>query len=44
MPELQYIWRTYSQAGRLCGSWAPILRTRGLTVKETSTISSSVGS
>ena len=38
------IWRQYSAGGSVSGSWAAILRTRGLTVNVTSTISSSVGS
>ena len=44
MPELQKIWRMYSGSGSVAGSWAAILRTRGLTVNVTSTISSRVGS
>ena len=44
MPELQKICRWYSHIDKLCGSCAAILRTRGLTVNDTSTISSSVGS
>ena len=44
MPVLQKICRWYSHIGRVCGSWAAILRTRGFTVNDTSTISSSVGS
>ena len=44
MPELQNICRIYSLGDSPDGSCAPILRSRGLTVKVTSTISSSVGS
>ena len=43
MPELQKIWRKYSQIGSAPGSCAAILRTRGVTVNTTSTISSRVG-
>ena len=44
MPELQKICRIVFRSGQLSGSCAAIRRTRGLTVKVTSTISSSVGS
>jgi hypothetical protein len=44
MPELQNIWRQYSEGGSRFGSCAAIERTRELTVNVTSTISSSVGS
>ena len=43
-PEPQKIWRKYSDIGRVWGSCAAMRRTLGLTVKVTSTISSSVGS
>src|SRR4029453_4084667 len=43
-PELQNNCLKYSIHGSACGSCAAIFRTRGLTVKVTSTISSSVGS
>ena len=44
MPEPQKIWRKYSTTGRVSGLCAAIWRTRGMTVKVTSTISSKVGS
>ena len=43
MPEAQKICRMYSKNGNSSGSWAAILRTRRLTVKVTSTISSRFG-
>ena len=40
IPELQNIWRLYSQIGSVLGSCAAMRLTRGLTVKATSTRSS----
>ena len=42
-PEPQKIWRMYSGRESVSGSWAAIRRIFGLTVKVTSTSSSSVG-
>ena len=44
MPELQKIWRQYSTGDRSLGECAAMRRVRDVTVKVTSTISSSVGS
>ncbi len=43
-PELQNTCLKYSHSGSVLGSWAAIRRTRGLTVKATSTCSSTEAS